>query len=42
MKGPYTPILATDVGDANQAAFNRAVKKLVGLPHAAWCARERS
>jgi hypothetical protein len=31
MKGPYTPILATDVGDANQAAFNRAVKKLVGV-----------
>lgn len=33
--------IAADVGYESPAAFNRAFKKLVGLPPAAWRARER-
>jgi AraC family transcriptional regulator, alkane utilization regulator len=31
--------IATDVGYESHAAFNRAFKKLVGLPPAAWRTR---
>ena len=33
--------IAADVGYESHAAFNRAFKKLVGLPPAAWRARQR-